>query len=166
MADPSRQESLRRYLEATLIMWRGALAEHMLSFHQLLLTKGQAFSGRSPAHVYAEAEAYEKERKPRPRECFYNAQMFAAYAAQYTYFEGYCVTNFLPILHGWVVTKDNCVIDHTLDACARELRCDLVEEQRNTIYLGVPVDTAYVLQQMVRTGWVKPVAADYYAIRP
>ena len=97
------------------------------SIEEFVLKKGQVFKP-------------DKCISGKPKCCFRNASLFAASDRDLIYVEGYILVCGFPILHAWVLDKNNKVIETTLEESASE-------------YFGVKFNLEYVLQMSLLRGY-------------
>jgi hypothetical protein len=130
----------------------------------LLLERGVEFYGRSPIDSDQAFDQWRRRNRPRPKQCYYNAQSFVIDTQGATYYEGYCVLGSIPVPHAWAVLPDGSVVDFTLDALDRA-------EQKakrkglpgdDTIYLGLSVPNEVILERMRVTRSADQVGPMHY----
>lgn len=120
---------------------------------KMLLKKGQWFRNRAHSDGYAETKLFRSERRPVPKKCFYNAQLYILHHDGARYFEGYAICNTLAFHHAWVVMPDGKVIDFTLEAAHKEKTADVMCE---CVYLGIEKTRAEIVEACAGSGTSKP----------
>jgi len=136
-------------------------------FYKLFLDKGKSFSGRLSSEQYPPHVATWKRRhRPQPKSCFHNAQMLAIDFDGAAYYEGFVLTELVPLSHAWNVTPDGKVIDLTLEA-AHELlvRLGLRPEDKpppRPVYLGIEIPKVFVAEHIARHRETAPLVAAFY----
>jgi len=123
-------------------------------FLRKLAKEGVYFKRYEPSANNPETKAWARRKRPRMKECFYNAQMFVMDHPGAEYYEGLCFTEFLPIDHAWVVYGGK-VFDFTLEA-GKEYDPETPE------YLGLPIPLKFIATMMHETGTSGSVAPFYF----
>lgn len=140
--------------------WVRFFAKHNDPLAKVLLKQGVWFEGRADSHDYEATNAWRKARRPKIKECYYNAQMYCMYHDDARYFEGLVessVGGYIP--HAWVVLPDGQVIDFTWEALDRNLRRDgIPSDTSKAVYFGVEVPTPEFCKVIAATG----VSGPYY----
>lgn len=131
----------------------------MAQYMRLMLEKGTWFLGRSLVKEYPVAKKYAHIARPKMKECFKNAQLFAISCAEGRYFEGYMCDGVIAVHHGWTVMPDNRVIDFTLEARDHKHKNFQVED---TAYLGVEVPADYLKKKIFELEICQPYAQCFY----
>ena len=140
----------------------------VFAYYQLLLDKGRSFMGRWPSKRFPAAVDFARWHHPRPKQCYYNAQMFALNCPQARYFEGYAHFGLIPFHHAWIVLGDHNsrdkVADHTLEAADRLARKQGMGpiKANELAYLGVEVPTANLRKYVVQYRSSEPYAPLYF----
>lgn len=159
MDKQEKLEQLRTYLKNTTTAWKD---QPIARFDSLILERGTAFTESVLSKTIEETKAWKKHRKPKYKECFYNAQMFFLTCEKGEYFEGYCYDNLIPVHHAWIVI-DGCVVDFTLEARDRSLaRQKIKSNSLDAVYLGVMVPKETIMKHIVKHGVSEPVAYLHY----
>ncbi len=142
-----------------------SLAGHKDPLARLLLKRGKWFEGRADSHDHATTDGWRKAVRPKPKECYYNAQLFCMEHREGRYFEGYALAgDRFVVPHAWVVIPDGQLIDFTWEAMDRKLRRDGVpSDTAQALYLGAEVPTPAFCEVICRTGVSGPVLAGLAA---
>ena len=129
-------------------------------FAGLVLAKGEWFLGRASVDDYEITRLWQKQKKPRAGQCFYNAQQFCIACGIYRYFEGYFLIGGTPMDHAWVVMDDGKVIDFTLEAVLRKVKRTKkgAYDDRPPLYLGVEVPVPFLQACVLETDNGEPLA--------
>jgi len=159
MDKQEKLEQLRNYLTQTSTAFKGhAIAK----FDTLILEQGTAFIESILAKTLKEASEWKKRRRPKSKECFYNAQMYRLTCEHGEYFEGYCYDSLIPVHHAWIVI-DGKVVDFTLEARDRSLARQKIESNSlDSVYIGVMVPKKTIMNNIVKYGVSEPVAYKHY----
>lgn len=111
------------------------------------------------------AADWQKNKRPEPNECFYNAQLFCHGHPEVRYFEGYLWIAGLPLHHAWNLLPDGIHIDFTVEAMERKLTPEQrAVDPREPLYCGVEVPRAHVRTRMLDAGATEPLAELYMAL--
>ena len=159
MDKQEKLEHLRSYLKNTTVAWQGM---PIAKFNNLILEQGKVFTESILSKTLKETNEWKKRRKPKSKECFYNAQMFLLTCEKGEYFEGYCYDSLIPVHHAWIVI-DGKVVDFTLESRDRALaRQKIKSNSLDTVYIGVMVPKKTIMQHIVKHGVSEPVAYLHY----
>jgi hypothetical protein len=131
----------------------------MAQYMRLMLDKGTWFLGRTLVKQYPSAKKFVSISRPKMKECFKNAQLFAISCEEGRYFEGYMCDGTIAVHHGCTVMPDNCVIDFTLEA--RDHKHKNFQSD-NTAYLGVEVPASYLKKKIFELEVCQPYAQFFY----
>jgi hypothetical protein len=132
----------------------------------LLCTAGVWFRGRTSSNDFDCTKRWRTRRRPKARDCFYNAQTFCMERDEGRYFEGYVLAlpTLDPVQHAWVVMPDGKVIDFTLEAMERIARQKKIPcDTRRALYLGLEIPTDYIWETMVFNERYDSLAEEYFA---
>lgn len=131
-------------------------------YHVALLRHAEVFAGRRAVKTLPAAVAWRKEKRPQPKECYCNAQSFAAFGgASAVYYEGYWGKSGRAVHHAWVVVGGE-VIDFTAEAGERlKRKLGVTSTASAECYCGMPVPTRFIIGQVGRTGCWLPATAAY-----
>jgi hypothetical protein len=133
-------------------------------YSKLMVEKGQRFVGFKKSDLYPDAKEWRQIMRPKPKQCFYNAQLFVVdQDGPERYFEGY-VYNYIPTMHAWCVMPDGNVVDFTLEAANRSLKRDKITPgtPESVVYLGVEVPTDFIRSWIVSKKMTEPIAHIYH----
>lgn len=159
-----RDVKARNSLQAKAAMraYLKAMAPHD-SLASIVLSKGTWFEGKANSDDYELAKAWKMDMRPKPKQCFYNAQMFNMDYRQFKYFEGFAVvlSNHPPVHHAWNVYRGK-VIDFTLEAMIRKAKREGVIYNAVPLYFGVTVPRKVIVNRIVETGHTEPRASEVY----
>ena len=148
-------------IKKSMVTYLRLLAKHKITLAKVLLKRGKWFTGRADSHDYEATNTWRKARRPKVKECYYNAQMFCMDRDEGRYFEGYASSGagtYVP--HAWVVMPDDQVIDFTWEALERKLRREgIASDTSGAVYFGVEVPTPEFCKMIAETGWSKPYHA-------
>ncbi|MBM3996619.1 MAG: hypothetical protein FJ303_21065 [Planctomycetes bacterium] len=121
---------------------------------KLLLKKGLWFWDRAHSGAYEQTNAFRKARRPKPKRCFYNAQLYVLHHQDESrYFEGYAICKRLAFHHAWVVMPDGNVIDFTLEAAHDEKSADAMTL---CVYLGIESTRTEISEAITKQGISAP----------
>lgn len=149
---------IKSFLRNTTLAWKDS---PIAAYNQLILDQGKSFLEVVSSDSMEVAKGWRKRRRPKMKECFYNAQMFVV-GETGEYYEGYCFDGLLPFHHAWVV-MDGKVIDFTLEARDRSLKRQKIEKtSSDPAYLGVFVPKQAIIANIVKTGVAEPLAQKHY----
>ena len=156
----SKVEEIRQYLQTWLDLCEmaGLPLDGIMSYYSLILDKGREFQGRAQSRDYPSTASFRKLFRPKPKECYYNAQMFVLEHREGRYFEGYSAGSFIPFQHAWIVMPDGRVVDFTLDALKRRYKYDPDEVE----YIGVEVPTDILRKLILKYNSSEPYAQMHY----
>jgi hypothetical protein len=119
----------------------------------MVLKKGQWFRNRAHSDAYEETKDFRKSRRPEPKKCFSNAQLYILHHDAACYFEGCAICNKLAFHHAWVVMPDGKVVDFTLEAAHGEKTADAMCK---CVYLGIPKTRAEIVEVIARSPTSRP----------
>jgi hypothetical protein len=133
----------------------------------LLLASGRWFQGRSNADRYISSRQWKNKRRPKAKDCYYNAQSFCLDHEEANYFEGYAMFTGLqiPEEHAWVAMPDGNVVDFTFEA-AEQLgsRKGLSFSTRDTLYVGLEIPTDFIRNTLLTNEWFDSLVDEYFGI--
>lgn len=125
-ANDRRDTSLKAALAAQADQWLASPADpdlpdvsesHEYRRIRYLAEHGTEFTGFTPAAELPETRTWQKRRRPKAKECFYNSQKFCFEYENAQYWEGRAVVvpGLPPVAHAWVVFQGR-LFDFTLEA--------------------------------------------------
>lgn len=120
-------------------------------FHEWILKNGESFKGRELSK--AEKEELKKFLSGtlfKPKHCYYNSQMIAAFSSVYKYYEGMATNKKIGMSfeHSWLV-KDGQVYDPTW--------------QDGVDYFGVHIPTDFFRKRMFKNAMSEACLIWYFA---
>jgi hypothetical protein len=134
------------------------------SYAGYLLDNGKLLKGRLDTKTVPDLADWVKRKKPKTRQCYYNAQKFILDNGddEYTYHEGYWLWHGgpFPVHHGWLVNKAGEVVDFTAEACDKVLQ----RWNRNPAkdeYVGIAVPYDFILKKLVENETWDMLSPDY-----
>jgi hypothetical protein len=164
--DNVNQQSIEDYLISALIAWGDN--QGVGAYNKMIFDKGIWQIGRKEAKSYSSCAAYQKERRPKMKQCYYNSQMFVVFDCHSgaKYYEGYVCDGFFAMQHGWVVMPDGNVVDFTLEARDRYFKRKKANREGISItdvaYFGVEIPAEFVRKKIVEIKCCTLIAHAYY----
>jgi hypothetical protein len=130
----------------------------------LLISRGGLYRDVVPIGKDVWAKLYRDRMRPKPKQCYYNAQRFALFhrGYGYRYAEGWAAgLGMIPVLHAWAVAPSGGVIDHTFDAARRVLRRKKLRLDDPVLYWGIRIPLDLVREVWLREKSAEPLLCRY-----
>lgn len=123
---------------------------YFVAYDRMLADKGEHFFGPVHSDTDPVAKAWKRKNKPKAKECFDASQRFVIDTPGAVYCEGYAMTEFGLIWHGWISWKGE-VFDFMLEGDAKKRD-----------YIGVTVPTEWLAAKVEEIAATVPVAHMYH----
>jgi hypothetical protein len=158
--DNPNQQAIENYLVQGLVAWGDG--QGIGAYHKLILKQGEWMIGRKLAKDYPVCASYQKRRRPKVKQCFYNSQIFVALenADGAKYYEGFMCDGMIAVMHGWVVMPDGNVVDFTLEARDKLLKNE--SDKDAIVYLGVEIPVDFIRKKIVELKYCTALAHMCY----
>jgi hypothetical protein len=133
-----------------------------VEYYDFVLNNCIAFEKAELAKNFQVTKNFSKRFRPKPKECFKNAQLLAIYNDDIQYYEGFAYREIIPFEHAWVVVGDK-VVDVTLEASNRKAKREKIElPEGNVVYFGMHIPTEYLRKYLIKTEIHNSVLYDYF----